>query len=146
MDTQLLDEMFSAQRFDAVVHFAGLKAVGESVAKPLAYYRNNVQGSTNLIEAALKHEVHHLLFSSSATVYGHPEYLPIDEGHPVSTTNPYGETKRVVEGIIEAVATANPEFQYGNLRYFNPIGAHQSGRIGEDPKDCLLYTSDAADE
>ena len=134
LDTAHLENVFRDGDFDAVIHFAGLKAVGESVAKPLNYYRNNVQGSANLIEAALRHNVYRLLFSSSATVYGHPKYLPIDEKHPIATTNPYGETKRVVENMLQAVAIAEPKFQYGALRYFNPIGAHHSGLIGEDPK------------
>jgi UDP-glucose 4-epimerase len=119
---------------DAVVHFAGLKAVGESVAKPLLYYDNNVGGTVALLEAMAAHGVKRLVFSSSATVYGDPERLPIPEGHRLAPTNPYGKSKLMIEHLLADHAAAEPAFGYAALRYFNPIGAHPSGRIGEDPR------------
>ena len=119
---------------DAVVHFAGLKAVGESVAKPLLYYDNNVGGTVALLEAMAARGVKRLVFSSSATVYGDPERLPIPEGHRLAPTNPYGKSKLMIEHLLADHAAAEPAFRYAALRYFNPIGAHPSGRIGEDPR------------
>jgi UDP-glucose 4-epimerase len=119
---------------EAVLHFAGLKAVGESVEKPLLYYENNVGGSVALIEAMLSRGVKTIVFSSSATVYGEPERLPIDEAHPLRPTNPYGKTKLMVEHVLADVAASLRDFRFAALRYFNPIGAHTSGSIGEDPR------------
>lgn len=118
---------------EAVVHFAGLKAVGESTYKPLIYYDNNVRGTLNLIEAMEACKVRVLVFSSSATVYGEPQYLPLDEAHPTSATNPYGRTKLMVEQILGDIAVADARWRIAILRYFNPVGAHESGMIGEDP-------------
>ncbi len=117
----------------AVVHFAGLKAVGESVENPLAYYDNNVVGTVRLLEAMGECNVKQLVFSSSATVYGTPQQLPLAEDHPLSATNPYGQTKLVIEDMLRAHHLANPAWRIGILRYFNPAGAHASGLIGEDP-------------
>jgi len=129
-----LDELFSKSKFDAVIHFAGLKAVGESVAEPLKYYDNNVAGTVNLLQYMAKHSVKKIIFSSSATVYGNPETLPIREETPTgTTTNPYGTTKSMVEQILKDVTAADPKFIAVLLRYFNPIGAHESGLIGENP-------------
>ena len=119
---------------DSVIHFAGFKAVGESVAFPIMYYHNNLTGTFNLCNAMQKHNVNRIVFSSSATVYGSPKTVPIKEDFPLSTTNPYGETKLMIERILKDVTVANPEFSVSILRYFNPIGAHESGLIGEDPK------------
>jgi UDP-glucose 4-epimerase len=118
---------------EAVVHFAGLKAVGESVEKPLLYYDNNVGGTIALLEAMANHGVRQIVFSSSATVYGEPQKLPIPETHPLGPTNPYGQTKLVVEKLLHDYSGSDPEFRFMALRYFNPTGAHPSGRIGEDP-------------
>lgn len=118
---------------DAVIHFAGLKAVGESVAKPLLYYRNNVEGSIALFETMAEAGVKTLVFSSSATVYGDPATVPIREDAPLSATNPYGRSKLMIEDILRDLAKADPSWQIALLRYFNPVGAHSSGRIGEDP-------------
>jgi UDP-glucose 4-epimerase len=120
---------------EAVIHFAGLKAVGESVAKPLAYVDVNVGGTVALLQALQGSECRRFVFSSSATVYGDPDYLPIDEAHPRRATNPYGRTKLQVEGVLEDLAAADPAWSIACLRYFNPVGAHASGRIGEDPAD-----------
>ncbi|WP_411832456.1 UDP-glucose 4-epimerase GalE [Pseudoxanthomonas mexicana] len=128
-----LDALFSAQRFDAVVHFAALKAVGESCEKPLDYFDNNIGGTLNLLRAMRAHGVRHLVFSSSATVYGDPERVPVDEGARLQVTNPYGRTKLVVEELIGDLCRADEDFRAANLRYFNPVGAHASGLIGEDP-------------
>ncbi|MBD3798835.1 UDP-glucose 4-epimerase GalE, partial [Sulfuricurvum sp.] len=119
---------------DAVIHFAGLKAVGESVAKPLEYYDNNVQGTLCLLRAMDKNGIKTLVFSSSATVYGDPEYLPLNESHPLRTTNPYGQTKLVIEEILRDLYRSDPTWKIMMLRYFNPVGAHYSGLIGEDPQ------------
>jgi UDP-glucose 4-epimerase len=119
---------------EAVLHFAGLKAVGESVEKPLLYHETNVGGSIALIESMISRGVKLLVFSSSATVYGEPERLPIDESHTLRPANPYGKTKLMVEHVLADVAAAEPRFRYAALRYFNPIGAHSSGSIGEDPR------------
>ena len=130
-----LNDIFSKHSIQAVIHFAGYKAVGESVAKPLMYYHNNINSTIVLLNAMLKHHVHQLVFSSSATVYGNPSKMPIVETDPVGgTTNPYGTTKLFNEIIIEDVVKANPQLHAVMLRYFNPIGAHASGLIGEDPQ------------
>ncbi|MBL7005025.1 MAG: UDP-glucose 4-epimerase GalE [Gammaproteobacteria bacterium] len=120
---------------DAVIHFAGLKAVGESVSIPIEYYQNNITGTLNLCEAMKKHEYKNIVFSSSATVYGNPASLPIKEGFPTSATNPYGRSKLIVEDILQDVFKSDPSWNISLLRYFNPVGAHISGQIGEDPND-----------
>jgi UDP-glucose 4-epimerase len=119
---------------EAVIHFAGLKAVGESVAAPLAYFDVNVGGSIALLKALQGSACRRFVFSSSATIYGDPDYLPIDEAHPLRTTNPYGRTKLQIEGILQDLAAGDPAWSVAALRYFNPVGAHASGRIGEDPQ------------
>ncbi|XP_039596115.1 UDP-glucose 4-epimerase [Polypterus senegalus] len=130
-----LDQIFKEHQFSAVMHFAGLKAVGESVQKPLMYYRVNLTGTINLLETMQKHGVHNIVFSSSATVYGDPKKLPIDEAHPVGgCTNPYGKTKYFIEEMIVDQCRAQKDWNAVLLRYFNPIGAHHSGMIGEDPQ------------
>lgn len=126
-------EVFQHYKADAVIHFAALKAVGESVAKPLAYYENNVAGTLALAEAMAESAVKTLVFSSSATVYGDPTSVPIREDFSTSPVNPYGRTKWMAEGILRDLATADPAWRIALLRYFNPVGAHSSGRIGEDP-------------
>ncbi|WP_394756516.1 UDP-glucose 4-epimerase GalE [Rhodoferax sp.] len=118
----------------AVIHFAGLKAVGESVQQPLAYYDNNVVGTLRLLEAMTECEVKTLVFSSSATVYGEPQRLPLTEDHPLSSTNPYGQTKLVIENMLRDLYRSDPAWRISLLRYFNPVGAHASGLIGEDPQ------------
>lgn len=118
----------------AVIHFAGLKAVGESVQNPLAYYDNNVVGTLRLLQAMQECGVKTLVFSSSATVYGDPQYLPLTEDHPLSATNPYGQTKLVIEEMLRDLHRSDPGWRFGILRYFNPVGAHASGLIGEDPQ------------
>jgi UDP-glucose 4-epimerase len=133
-DAAALERIFGTGRIDAVIHFAGLKAVGESVARPLEYYDNNVNGSLVLLAAMARHGVEQLVFSSSATVYGEPERLPIPEAHRLQATNPYGRTKLMIEQIIADHAAARAPFRHATLRYFNPIGAHASGRLGEDPR------------
>lgn len=117
-----------------VIHFAGLKAVGESVEQPLRYYDNNVVGTVRLLEAMATVGATQLVFSSSATVYGNPQYLPLTEDHPLSATNPYGQTKLVIENMLREVQASNPAWRMAILRYFNPVGAHHSGLIGEDPQ------------
>ncbi len=129
-----LDRAFIVFRPDAVIHFAGLKAVGESGDKPLLYYDNNVGGSARLLEAMDQAQCRRIVFSSSATVYGEPEYLPFDEAHPIAPTNPYGRTKAIVEAMISDWCAASPDASAVLLRYFNPVGAHASGQIGEDPR------------
>ncbi len=133
-DPALLGEIFSQQQFDAVIHFAGLKAVGESVEKPLLYYDNNVTGTITLLNAMKNAGIETLVFSSSATVYGDPRSVPIQEDFPCSATNPYGASKLMIENILADMAAADPGWRIGRLRYFNPVGAHESGTIGEDPK------------
>ena len=128
-----LSSIFSAHQIDAVIHFAGLKAVGESVMEPLMYYDNNVHGTCILLEVMKKHNVKNLVFSSSATVYGDPSSVPIDEDFPVKATNPYGRSKLFVEEILQDFAQANNAISIIILRYFNPVGAHKSGLIGVDP-------------
>ena len=132
-NTAAVVEAIKTHRIDAVLHFAGLKAVGESVAAPLRYYDNNVAGTLSLLEAMAAFQVKTMVFSSSATVYGEPLYLPLDEAHPRSATNPYGRTKLIIEEILEDLAAADPAWRIAILRYFNPVGAHASGMIGEDP-------------
>ena len=134
-DAALLARLFAQQQFDGVIHFAALKAVGESVAKPLAYYDNNVGGTLALLQAMQGAGVRRFVFSSSATVYGAPDRLPITEQAPVRTTNPYGATKAMVEQVLRDLAAADGRWSVVSLRYFNPIGAHPSGEIGEDPND-----------
>ncbi|MEC5216868.1 UDP-glucose 4-epimerase [Actimicrobium sp. GrIS 1.19] len=133
-DRSLLRSVFSQHAIDAVIHFAGLKAVGESVAQPLMYFDNNVGGTVVLLEEMATAGVHHFVFSSSATVYGDPETVPIREDARLWTTNPYGASKLMVEQILADLAKAEPKFAIGVLRYFNPVGAHSSGLIGEDPR------------
>lgn len=132
-DGAAVDAMFAAEDFDAVVHFAGLKAVGESCAIPVRYYRNNIDTTLTLLEAMQKYGVDNFVFSSSATVYGIPEEVPLREGMPTSCTNPYGWTKYMNEQILTDAASADKNLSVVLLRYFNPIGAHQSGLIGENP-------------
>ena len=133
LDKEGMRKIFSENKIDAVIHFAGLKAVGESVEKPLEYYRNNVVGTLNLLEVMKEFNVNKIVFSSSATVYGNPSKVPITEDMPLSTTNPYGTTKLIIEWILQDTARANKDFNVVILRYFNPIGAHESGLIGENP-------------
>ena len=133
-DKARLDELFSDQSIDAVIHFAGLKAVGESVENALLYYQNNLQSTLTLLEVMQKHNVKDLVFSSSATIYGDPQTLPIKEDAPKSATNPYGQTKLMIEQILEDISLSNNGWCITSLRYFNPIGAHPSGLIGEDPR------------
>lgn len=128
-----VEEIFSNHPIEAVIHFAGLKAVGESVQVPLYYYQNNIAGTLVLCEVMRKYRVKKLVFSSSATVYGVPEYVPIPESAPLGATNPYGRTKLMIEDILRDLHKSDPEWSVALLRYFNPIGAHPSGRIGEDP-------------
>ena len=132
-DNEAVAKMFAAEDFDAVVHFAGLKAVGESCAIPVRYYRNNIDTTLTLLEVMKEYGVHNFVFSSSATVYGIPKEVPLREGMPTSCTNPYGWTKYMNEQILTDAAAADPELSVVLLRYFNPIGAHQSGLIGENP-------------
>lgn len=130
---EAVEQAFSGQPFGAVIHFAALKAVGESCERPLEYFENNISGTIALLQAMRKHQVGRLVFSSSATVYGDPDQVPVQENASLRVTNPYGRTKLVMEQLIEDVATSDPEFRAINLRYFNPVGAHPSGLIGEDP-------------
>ena len=133
-DADATDKVFVENpEIDSVIHFAGLKAVGESVAKPIEYYYNNIAGTLNLCASMKKHGVKKIVFSSSATVYGMPKSVPIKEDFPLSTTNPYGETKLMIERILKDICVSDPELSVAILRYFNPIGAHKSGLIGEDP-------------
>lgn len=132
-DERALSEVFARHQPEAVIHFAGLKAVGESVSMPLAYYDNNVNGSLVLLRVMQQHAVQQLVFSSSATVYGNPASVPIREYFPLSTTNPYGRSKLMVEEIMRDWCLAQPAWSIALLRYFNPVGAHESGLIGEDP-------------
>jgi len=134
LDRAALDEIFDYEIIDAVIHFAGLKAVGESVAKPLEYYHNNITGTLILCDVMREHKVKNIIFSSSATVYGDPAFVPITEECPKGEiTNPYGQTKGMLEQILTDLHTADPEWNVIILRYFNPVGAHKSGLIGEDP-------------
>ena len=134
LDRAAMEDIFSRESVDAVIHFAGLKAVGESVAKPLEYYHNNITGTLILCDVMRNHGVKNIIFSSSATVYGSPAFIPITEACPKGDiTNPYGRTKGMLEQILTDFHTADPEWNVVLLRYFNPIGAHKSGKIGEDP-------------
>src|SRR5207237_2261063 len=133
-DGAALGAILARERVQAVLHFAGWKAVGQSVEKPLMYYENNVGGSIALLEAMAEHRVPRMVFSSSATVYGEPERLPLTEDHPLRPVNPYAKNKLMIEHILADCAAADAGFRYAALRYFNPIGAHPSGRIGEDPR------------
>ena len=149
-DKPRLQEVFSGHKIDAVIHFAGLKAVGESVAKPLDYYHANIVSTLTLLEVMSEYAVKSLVFSSSATVYGTPEQLPLTEDSPVGIgiTNPYGQTKYMIEQILKDASQADPELAVTILRYFNPVGAHESGLIGEDPNgipnNLLPYVSQVA--
>ena len=148
-DKASIDKVFADYpEIDSVIHFAGLKAVGESCALPVKYYYNNLTSTLNLLECMIAHNVNRIVFSSSATVYGLPKTVPIKEDFPLSTTNPYGETKLMIERILKDTAAANPELSVCVLRYFNPIGAHESGLIGEDPRgipnNLLPYISKVA--
>ncbi|KGN42398.1 UDP-glucose 4-epimerase GalE [Knoellia aerolata] len=134
-DRDKTEHLFAGERFDAVVHFAGFKAVGESVAKPLEYYENNLGSTFSLVRAMRRHDVRKLVFSSSATVYGADAEVPMREDAPTSATNPYGWTKVMVEQVLRDVGAADPTWRIALLRYFNPVGAHPSGTIGEDPSD-----------
>ncbi len=131
----ILNKIFKENKIDAVIHFAGYKAVGESVAKPLMYYRNNLDSTITLLEVMQANNCKKIVFSSSATVYGSPKSLPIKENFPLSTTNPYGSTKLMIENILRDLYNADKNWSIAILRYFNPIGAHKSGLIGENPND-----------
>lgn len=133
-DREFLQKVIQTYKCDAVIHFAGLKAVGESTQKPLYYYDCNMLGTLRLLQAMRSEGVKKLVFSSSATVYGDPQHLPINEDHPLSATNPYGRTKLMVEEMLRDLYNSDPEWSIAILRYFNPVGAHESGLIGEDPK------------
>jgi len=135
LDSEGLDAVFAGGPVDAVIHFAGLKAVGESIEVPLRYYRNNVTGTLILCDVMRKYRVKTLVFSSSATVYGDPHTVPITEDFPLGPTNPYGRTKWMIEEILRDLHRSDPAWNIALLRYFNPVGAHASGRIGEDPND-----------
>ena len=132
-DGEAVRQAITRHSVDAVIHFAGLKAVGESVAEPIKYYDNNVRGTLSLVEAMADCGIKTLVFSSSATVYGEPQYLPLDENHPTSATNPYGRTKLMIEEMLADIAASDREWRIATLRYFNPVGAHDSGLIGENP-------------
>lgn len=149
LDTVKLDQVFKENDIDAVIHFAGYKAVGESVVKPMLYYQNNIIGSLNLYQAMKNNNVNNVIFSSSATVYGDPHMVPIKEDFPLSTTNPYGTTKLQNEQILNDLAYANKDLSVILLRYFNPIGAHKSGLLGEKPNgipnNLVPYIAQVAD-
>lgn len=134
LDKEAMEKLFLSTEFDAVIHFAGLKAVGESVAKPLLYYKNNIVGTLNLLEMMISQGCKKLVFSSSATVYGQPKEVPCTEDFPICAMNPYGRTKLFIEEICRDVHRADPDWKIILLRYFNPVGAHPSGFIGEDPR------------
>ena len=149
VDKAALEKVFKQHHFDSVIHFAGLKAVGESVVKPLEYYRNNLDSTLSLLELMLEYKVKNIIFSSSATVYGVPPHVPLSEDDPIGgTTNPYGTTKLVIEFILKDFCLAHPEYKAIALRYFNPVGAHPSGLIGEDPQgipnNLMPYVSKVA--
>lgn len=148
LDFAALDAVFSNRSFDAVIHFAGFKAVGESMTLPLAYYHNNITGTLNLCRVMREHGVYDLVFSSSATVYGETATSPVTEETPLSPTNPYGRTKLMIEMILQDLAAADAAFNIALLRYFNPVGAHESGLIGEDPRgvpnNLMPYISQVA--
>ena len=148
LDRENLSKVFDENKVDAVIHFAGLKAVGESVQKPLEYYHNNMTGTFTLVDVMRQHNVFNIVFSSSATVYGDPKTVPIKEDFPLSTTNPYGSTKLMLERVLSDVFASDNRFSVVLLRYFNPIGAHKSGTMGEDPKgipnNLLPYVAQVA--
>lgn len=148
LDYNGLEKVFQENNIDSVINFAGLKAVGESTKIPINYYHNNITGMLNLLALMEKYEVNNLVFSSSATVYGTPKTVPIREDFPLSTTNPYGSTKLMIENILADVQKANTKMSITLLRYFNPIGAHKSGDLGEDPKgipnNLLPYVAQVA--
>ena len=148
LDYDATNEVFDKEKFDAVIHFAGLKAVGESCRIPLRYYHNNITGTLNLCEIMAAHGCKKLVFSSSATVYGDPHTVPIKEDFPLSATNPYGQTKLMIEYILKDLYKSDNEWDIALLRYFNPVGAHKSGRIGEDPNgipnNLIPYISQVA--
>ena len=148
LDKPALDQVFAQRNIAAVIHFAGLKAVGESVEQPLRYYQNNIAGTLNLADVMTRHNVKDLVFSSSCTVYGDPHTVPVQEDFPVSATNPYGRSKLMLEQILGDLHTADAAWNIALLRYFNPVGAHSSGRIGEDPNgvpnNLLPYISQVA--
>lgn len=149
LDRDAMTQIFEENKIDAVIHFAGLKAVGESVAKPIEYYHNNIGGTLVLTDVMRKHGCKNIIFSSSATVYGDPAMIPITEECPKGTcTNPYGWTKSMLEQVLTDIHTSDPEWNVVLLRYFNPIGAHKSGKIGEDPKgipnNLLPYVAQVA--
>ncbi|MCM3717709.1 UDP-glucose 4-epimerase GalE [Fictibacillus phosphorivorans] len=148
LDKEMIDTIFSNHEINAVIHFAAYKAVGESVEKPLMYYQNNLISTLNLCEIMDKYGVYNLVFSSSATVYGNPDRVPITEESPLRATNPYGHTKQMTEQILQDLFISNPMWSIASLRYFNPIGAHESGLIGEDPtgipNNLLPYISQVA--
>lgn len=133
-NTDKIRKIIRHNRIDAIFHFAGLKSVSESTANPLDYYTNNNQGTISLLNAARDEEVKNIVFSSSATVYGQPKYLPIDESHPTDAINPYGRSKLHIEEMLKDVANSEPDWRIACLRYFNPVGAHNSGLIGENPR------------
>lgn len=147
-DRALVEDIFEKESVDAVIHFAGLKAVGESCEKPLEYFSNNIVSTLNILTVMKEHGVKNFVFSSSATVYGQPESVPIREDFPLSVTNPYGRTKLMIEDILRDVYAADRSMNIALLRYFNPIGAHKSGRIGEDPggipNNLMPYVSQVA--
>ena len=148
LDRDSLERVFASQTFSAVIHFAGFKAVGESVGIPLRYYHNNVSGTLVLLDVMKNNKVRNLVFSSSATVYGEPKTVPITEDFPLSATNPYGRTKLIIEDILRDLYNSEHDWNIALLRYFNPVGAHSSGRIGEDPNgipnNLLPYISQVA--
>ncbi len=148
LDYEATNKVFEENKFDSVIHFAGLKAVGESTKIPIRYYHNNITGTLNLLDIMEKHNVFNIVFSSSATVYGMPKTVPITEDFPLSTTNPYGSTKLMIENIMQDVYKANNKWSVTLLRYFNPIGANKCGDMGEDPKgipnNLLPYVAQVA--
>ena len=148
LDYAETEKVFKEHKIDSVIHFAGLKAVGESTQLPIKYYHNNITGTLNLVDIMQKYGVFNIVFSSSATVYGMPKTVPITEDFPTSTTNPYGSTKLMIERILSDVYAANNNWSVTLLRYFNPIGAHKSGKLGEDPKgipnNLLPYVAQVA--
>lgn len=147
-DVNLVENTLATHHIDAVIHFAGLKAVGESVEEPLKYYSNNVQGTLSLLQAMQDRGIKTLIFSSSATVYGQPQYLPLDESHPTSATNPYGRSKLHIEEMLSDLVQSDPTWRIACLRYFNPVGAHESGLLGEDsggvPNNLMPYIAQVA--
>lgn len=148
LDYNAMETVFKENKIDAVIHFAGLKAVGESTQIPITYYHNNITGTLHLMQLMEKYDVNNIVFSSSATVYGMPKTVPITEDFPLSTTNPYGSTKLMIENILTDIQKANSKLSVTLLRYFNPIGAHKSGNLGEDPQgipnNLLPYVAQVA--